>query len=165
MLNIVRHRPAVEMPVLHDIDSLFDDLFRSFSAPGTAVSLPSVDIYSEDDKSMTVEVQAPGFDRDDIEISVNNGALEIRAHKTEKEEHKDKKRSYMVREISANFARRIMLPEGADSENIAAELDKGVLKVAIPVERPQAKRIEIAAPKGKGKAKLTAGSNSKSKTA
>ena len=154
MLGIVRRSPTLGLSTLSDFDRLLDDFFSPFSLSSTSLSLPLVDIYSEDDRNMIVEMQAPGFDREDIEISVNNGTLEIRGQRTEKEEHKDKKRKWMVRESSSSFARRVALPEGADSEKIAAELNRGVLRVTIPVERAEAKRIEIAAPKSKGRAKL-----------
>lgn len=167
MLGLVRHSPNLGLSTLNDslFDTFFDDLFNNFPLPNTrSLSLPSVDVYSEDGKSMVVEMQAAGFDRDDIQINVNNSALEIRGERTEKEEHKDKKREWMVRESTSSFAHRIMLPEGADSENIAAEMDKGVLKVTIPVNRPEAKRIEIAAPKSKGRVKLASTTDAKSES-
>jgi HSP20 family protein len=154
MLGLVRRSPTLGLSTLSDFDRLLDDFFSPFSLSSTSLSLPLVDIYSEDDRNMIIEMQAPGFDREDIEISVNNGTLEIRGQRTEKEEHKDKKRKWMVRESSSSFARRVALPEGADSEKIAAELNRGVLRVTIPVERAEAKRIEIAAPKSRGRAKL-----------
>jgi HSP20 family protein len=57
------------------------------------------------------------------------------------QEQKDGKKSYIVRESNASFVRRVVLPEGADADNISAELDKGLLKVTIPVNRPEAKRV------------------------
>ena len=66
----------------------------------------------------------------------------------ESEEEKDDKKSYIVRERNASFARRVVLPEGADAENIWAELDKGLLKITVPVNRPEAKRIQIKAGSG-----------------
>lgn len=164
MLGLMRRNPTLELSPFRDFERMFDDLFSSFSRPDTSLSLPSVDIYSEDDQSMVVEMQAPGFDRDDIEINVTGSVLEIRGERTEKEEHKDKKRSYMVRENSTSFARRILLPEGADTENVSAELDRGVLRVSIPVEQRQAKRVEIAAPRSKGSARLAARTSEKAKS-
>ena len=161
MLGLVRRNPALGVSAFDDFDRLFDDLFSSFAQPARSLGLPSADIYSEDGRNMVVELQAPGFDRDDISISVNDGVLEIRGQKTEKEESKD--RQWMVRESSAAFARRIALPKGADSEGITAELDKGVLKVTVPVEQREAKRIEIAAPKAK-KARLSSGADAKPET-
>ena len=160
MMDLIR-RPSstLGLSTFEEMDKLFDNFWRSLSLPATSFSLPSVDIYSEDDKHMVVEMQAPGFDHNDIEISVRDGVLEIRGEKIDRQEDKDKKRSYMVRESTASFARRVVLPEGADADNITAQLDKGVLKVSVPVERPEAKRIEIAAPKGRNAKKITASTN------
>lgn len=165
MNSMILRRPLLGLTSNSLFDSFFDDLFDSFRVPSAIVSQPSTDIsYSDDGKALHIDMEVPGYDRKDIQMSINNGVLEVSGTKTEKEEHKDKSRSYMVRETSASFARRIVLPDGADSEKIAAELDHGVLKVTIPVERPEAKRIEIAAPKSKRKAKLASLTQTKSET-
>ena len=146
MFDLVR-RPsdALGLSTFEEIDKLVDNFWRSVGMPSSSFSLPSVDIYSQDDKHMVVEMQAPGFDPEDIELNVRNGVLEVRGEKIEKDEQKDGKKSYMVRERNASFARRVVLPEGADADNITAELDKGLLKVTVPVIRPEAKRIQIKA--------------------
>jgi HSP20 family protein len=156
MMDLIR-RPSstLGLSTFEEMDKLFDNFWRTFNLPSTTFGLPSVDIYSEDDKHMVVEMQAPGFDQDDIDISVRDSVLEIRGEKTAKEEHNDKKRSYMVRESTASFARRVVLPEGADANNITAELDKGVLRVTVPVDRPKAKRIQISASKAANSKSLT----------
>ena len=93
---------------------------------------------------MVVEMHAPGFNEEDIDISVRNGILEIRGENSHTSEKRDKKRSYMMRESHSSFARRVVLPEGANADNIAAELDKGVLRITVPVDRPEAKKIAIS---------------------
>lgn len=158
---ILRPSSLLGTSIFSDIDRLFDDMLEPLATTTRQLSLPSADVFRQDN-DLVVEVQAPGFGHDDIEISVDNGTLEIRGEKTEKEEHKDKKRSYMVRENSTSFYRRIPLPEGSDTEKIGAELENGMLRVTIPVERRQAKRIQIAGGGKKSKAKITtkAGSSS-----
>lgn len=152
---IRRPSSSLGLSTFEEFDKLLDNLWKTSNLPSNLFSLPSVDIYSEDDKHMVVEMQAPGFNEDDIEINVRNGVLEIRGESSSREEQKDKKRSYMMRESHASFARRVVLPEGADADNISAELDRGILKVSVPVERPEAKRIQISKKsEGKGK-KLT----------
>lgn len=165
MFDLIR-RPndTLGLSTFEEMDKLFDTFWRTVGLPGSNFSLPSVDIYSTDDNHMVVEMQAPGFDTDDIELNVRNGVLEIKGEKTEEEEEKDGKKSYLVRERNASFARRVVLPEGADADNISAELDKGLLKVTVPVNRPEAKRIQIKAGNSKGKAKLTSLTESKSET-
>lgn len=165
MNSMVLRRPLLGPTSNSLFDSFFDGLFDSFGVPTALVSQPSTDIsYSDDGKTLHIDMEVPGYDRDDIQMNINNGVLEVSGSKTEKEERERKDRNYMVRETSASFARQIVLPDGANSEKIAAELDSGVLKVTIPVERPEAKRIEIAAPaKSRRKAKLASISGAKSK--
>lgn len=147
MLDLMRRRP-LELSAFDEWDTVFDDLFRSFS-PGVLLSsgihTPSADIYSEDDRNMVVELEVPGFDREEITISVKGGVLDIRGERAAVE-GKDT-RSYVTRGTATSFVRRIALPEGADSEHISAELDKGLLKVTVPVEQANARRVEIATPK------------------
>lgn len=165
MFDLIR-RPndMLGLSTFEEMDKLLDNFWRTAGMPSSNFNLPSVDIYSTDDNHMVVEMQAPGFDTDDIEMNVRNGVLEIKGEKTEKEEEKDGKKNYLVRERNASFARRVVLPEGADADNISAELDKGLLKVTVPVNRPEAKRIQIKAGNSKGKAKLTFLTESKSET-
>lgn len=157
MFDLIR-RPndTLGLSTFEEMDKLFDNFWRSVSLPTSQFSLPSVDIYSTDDDHMVVETQAPGFDTDDIELNVRNGVLEIKGEKQERDEQKDGKKSYFVRERNANFARRVVLPEGADADNISAELDKGLLKVTVPVSRPEAKRIQIKAGSNSNAKKLSA---------
>lgn len=157
MFDLVR-RPsdALGLSTFEEIDKLVDNFWRSVGMPSSSFSLPSIDIYSKDDKNMVVEMQAPGFDAEDIELNVRNGVLEVKGEKSEKDEEKDGKKSYVVRERNASFARRVVLPEGADADNISAELDKGLLRITVPVIRPEAKRIQIKGGKSDTAKKLTA---------
>jgi HSP20 family protein len=128
--------------------SQLDDLFNNFfSTAPSSQSIPAMDVYTEDDKSLVAEVQTPGFAKDDVEVSVHNGVLEIKGEKHEKEEDgKGKKRSYMVRESHASFYRSIALPKYADADNVTADFENGVLKVKVPFkDLPAPKRIAISA--------------------
>jgi HSP20 family protein len=146
MFDVIR-RPndTLGLSTFEEMDKLFDNFWRTVGMPSSSFSLPSVDIYSTNDNHMVVEMQAPGFDTEDIELNARNGVLEIKGEKSESEEEKDEKKSYLVRERNASFARRVVLPEGADADNISAELDKGLLKITVPVNRPEAKQIQIKA--------------------
>ena len=101
-----------------------------------------MDVYTEDDKTMTVKAHLPNFQEKDISIDIDGDALVIQAERHEKEE--DAKKKYVVRESSASFYRRVTLPEQADQQNITAKFSDGVLKVSIPFkELPQPKKIAI----------------------
>lgn len=134
---------------LTSIHSQLDDMFNNFfgSMSGGQTSIPAIDVYTEDDKSLVAEVQAPGFTKDDVEVNVHNGVLEIKGEKHEKEEDKgkNKKRSYMVRESHASFYRSIALPKYADADSVTADFTDGVLRVTVPFkELPAPKRVAIS---------------------
>lgn len=146
MALVKRSTNPIGIRSLHDqIDDMFSDFFRSAGLGSLSSSIPSLDIYSEDEKSMVVEVHTPGFEEKDIDIRLQDGVLEIKGQRQAKQEDSDKKRGYMVKESTSNFYRRIVLPEYVDEGSVNAELDKGILKVTIPfAERPEPKRIKIA---------------------
>lgn len=135
--NLVRFDPFAELSALQK--QLFsDDLFRGKRGP----AFPTTDVYTEDDKQLTVEIHLPNFSNDDISVSVDQGALVIQAEKHEKEEDKDKR--YVVRESSSSMYRRIALPEQADDGHVSAKFDDGVLKVVVPfTTQPSARTISV----------------------
>lgn len=143
-MALVQWDPFAGLTSMH---SQLDDMFNSFfaAAPG-ARGVPAMNIYTEDDKELVAEVEAPGFTKDDIEVNVHDGVLEIKGEKHEREEDKaDKKRNYMVRESHASFYRSIALPKNADGNKVEAHFQNGVLKVRVLFkELPAPKRVAIS---------------------
>lgn len=138
MSNLVRFDPFEEIRALQQ-QFFGDDLIST-----TRQQLATTDIYTEDDKQLTVEAHLPHFSDKDVDISIDRGNLTIRAEKHEKEE--DKKRKYVVRESSSSFYRRIQLPEHADTDKVEANMENGVLKVIVPFrELPEPKKVAIKA--------------------
>jgi HSP20 family protein len=140
--NLVRFDPLAELNALQR--EFFED---GFFSPLRGSKLPTTDVYTEDDKQLTVEAHLPNFAEKDISVDVDQGALVIQAEKHEREE--DKKKKYVVRESSSSFYRRITLPEQADDGNISAQFTDGVLKVVVPFKAlPAPKKIAISAGTG-----------------
>lgn len=140
MSSLVRFDPFEEIRALQK-QFFGDDLFTS---QFKGLSLPTTDVYTEDDKQLTIEAHLPNFSEKDVDIQVDKGSLLIRAEKHEKEE--DKKKKYVVRESSSSFYRRIALPEQADENNISADMKNGLLKVTVPFKKlPEPKKIAIKA--------------------
>ena len=138
MVKLVRYDPFQELNALQR-----QFLGEDWMTPFKGVSFPTTDVYTNDDKELVVEAHLPNFDKNDVNISVDEGALVIQAEKHEKQE--DKKRKYVVRESSSSFYRRIQLPERANADKVEAHLDDGVLKVKVPlVSLPEPKKIAIA---------------------
>lgn len=93
-----------------------------------------------------VELAAPGLEKDDFEISIDNGYLIIKAEKSLKKEEKED--NFTRQEFSYNsFRRSLLLPEDVKEEEIKATYENGVLKFNLSkkelkeVKHP--KKIEI----------------------
>jgi HSP20 family protein len=143
-MALVRWDPFAEL------DSLQNQLDNWPSVAASQHSLqlaPVTDIFTEDDKQLTVEVHLPNFTDREVDMDVHERTLTIKAEHHEKEEDK-KKRHYLVRESSQSFYRSISLPKHADEDNIKAHFNDGVLKVTVPFkELPKPKKIAIGGSK------------------
>ena len=101
------------------------------------------DIYEEENKYV-VEIDLPGFKKDEIKIECNKGNLIITAEKNKEEVDKNKK--YIRRERSfGKYSRSIYLGD-IDDNNISANYTDGTLKITIPKidEEKNKKYIDIA---------------------
>lgn len=136
-MNLMRFNPFSDLDALRK-QFMGDDFLTSLRG----ASLPTTDVYTQEDKQLVVEAHLPNFDESDINVDIEGGALVVQAEKHEKEE--DKKKKYMVRESSISFYRRIPLPDEADQNEIDAHFTDGVLKIVVPFKDvPAPKRIMV----------------------
>lgn len=127
---------------LHDeFDRLFDQLSRGiFDAPtpqrwGANWGLD----VREDDDTVTVRAEAPGFEASDFDIRVHGDRLDMHAsHRSEEVE--EGSRGWRQSE----FAESVMLPTGVDADKVKATYRNGVLTVALPkTEGDKPKRVTV----------------------
>lgn len=100
-----------------------------------------------DGNTLVVRAEVPGIDPDqDVEVSVSEGMLHIKAERQEKSEHKGKS-GYRSEFRYGSFSRSVTLPPGSKEEDITATYRDGVLEVRAPApETPPAsgaKKIRI----------------------
>lgn len=145
IMSLVRF--SNQLPSLFDRfleNDLFDWSNRNFSTTNT--TLPAVNI-KEDADGFEVEMSAPGLEKEDFNIELNNNLLTISSEKKVEEETKEGQR-FTRREFSyQSFCRSFNLPETVEHDKIEAKYENGVLKLTIPkkeIAKPQpAKQIEI----------------------
>jgi len=95
-----------------------------------SVKVPSVNI-TETEKDYKIELAAPGLEKKDFKIEVENKALIISSEK--EEETKEEDRNYKRREFSyRSFSRSFQLPEDILSDKIDAKYENGILKLSVP---------------------------------
>lgn len=98
---------------------------------------------AEHDETFVVTADVPGFERDDIDISVTDHTLRIDAEHEETVDDEEKR--YIRRERRRrSSSRSIRLPEEVNKDDIDAQLSNGVLTVTLPKqETTEARKIEI----------------------
>ena len=143
-MAIIRYRPSSL------IQSLQDDINQLFSKNWLSGSLedsfgqwaPQVDVKEEDDKFI-VTADIPGVEPKDIEISMDNNVLSIKAER--KIERDVKEENYTRSErFSGTFYRQLTLPDSVDSDKIQAQSKHGVLALVVPKKELRvSKRIEV----------------------
>ncbi len=85
-------------------------------------------------ENLVVRVDVPGVDPKDIDVSVVGNVLRIKGERNEEKEVKTE--DYIRREASyGGFERRMTLPEGANTEKIAANFKNGVVEITMPVAK------------------------------
>lgn len=99
--------------------------------------LPAVNI-SENDRNYSLEVIAPGFEKGDFKLKVDDDLLTISAES--KSENKEDDKEYTRREYSYNsFTRSFRLPDNVNDVNISANYKDGVLNIELPKSKKEVK--------------------------
>lgn len=124
------HHPALQL--YREFDRLFDQLLDGFPmARGSmgAIMRPQVDI-SESNSEYRLELELPGVELKDVELTVRDGVLVVRGEKSSTNE-KSERNTHRVERYYGSFQRVFSLPEDADEENIQATLNNGVLRIEV----------------------------------
>lgn len=96
--------------------------------------------FVETDKSYEITAELPGLSEKEIEVKLANGRLSISGEKQEETDERHKGYYVHERRFGA-FERYFSVPDGVDSDKIAASFDKGMLKVTLP-KTPEARKSE-----------------------
>ena len=120
----------------------FDDFFDDFMPSVKVADNMKCDIYEKEGKYF-IEMDIPGFDKNDIDIDVENKYLTITASKEESSDEEDK--SYIRKERSYSKTSRSFYIGDVEESDIKAEFKNGILKVIVPKEEEKVhkKKIEI----------------------
>jgi len=122
--------------------SILDDFFNDEFFLPSVNSNSHLDVYQEDNKYV-VEVDLPGYKKEEINMSFNNDLLTIKAEHIE--ENKEDTKKYIYRSRSQSMFTRQIRFSNIEHENIDAKFEEGVLKVILPIkgETEVVKRIEV----------------------
>ena len=104
--------------------------------------MPKVDVIDRESE-IVIHAELPGVNKDDLDVSMNENAISIRA--TTKHEEKEEKGEYFRREMSrGEFQRTIPLPVNVDAENAKASFKDGIMELTLPkVKKTKRKTIKV----------------------
>lgn len=148
-MTLVRRNQSYYPSFPSFLDNFFSrDLmdWNSQNFSDTNTTIPAVNV-KEDDEKYQIEVAAPGMQKDDFRVKLENNMLTISSEK--KDEKEETKKGYNRREFSyESFQRLFTLPEGhIVGEKITATYTDGILHIELPKReevKPQApKEIQI----------------------
>ena len=147
MANLIRRDPFADLR--STMDRLFDD---GFSRHWRAI--PSVEYreatfpveVSETDAEIDVKASLPGVKPEEVDITVNNDVLTIKAEHKATVVEDDTKRDYYRREIRYGAMQRsLSLPVSVDSDKAEARFENGVLTLRLPkADAVRPKQIKVA---------------------
>jgi HSP20 family protein len=129
-------------------DEMFERMMGGLDASSVSRMSPrafDLDV-AETDGEVVVTADLPGFDRDEISVTVSDRTLTLRAEHEHSEAHGDEGASYVHRERShESVSRSVSLPADVDADAARATYRNGVLTVSMPVHDAfdEGHRIEI----------------------
>jgi len=126
-----------------EFESMFEDFFRPGLVRGSR-EYPAVihaDVGEDDEKYM-IRAALPGMKEEEINVTVEDGILTIRAE--HKEEETQEKKGYFRREIGYGlYERSFRLPDNVDLDKVGARYKNGMLDIDLPKKEKGMSRKEI----------------------
>lgn len=108
----------------------FDDMFDNFFVDKSYANM-KCDVY-EKGGNYYIEMDIPGFDKNDISIELKDSYLTITAEKKNESSEEDKEKKYIRQERSYGKYQRSFYVGDIDTESIDAKFNNGILEVVIP---------------------------------
>lgn len=139
-----------------EVNRLFDDVMRGGALATSTDGVQSVNLIpppmdvSETENEMVLKAELPGVSESDVEVTLNDDVLRIRAEK--KMEHDEKRQDYHFTERAfGTFQRSLRLPFQAEPDQVNAHFENGVLTVRLRKAPAQdrSRKIQISSQGGK----------------
>ena len=151
-MAIVRWDPFREVAQLQDRLSraVGDTYGRNSTDDGfmtTGEWVPPVDIYADGDQELVLKAELPEMTLEDIDVTVDNGALTIKGEKKFAKEFKHDQ-VHRIERRYGTFSRSFSLPQTVDPHKVAAEYKHGVLTVRLPLReeaKPRQIKVDVTA--------------------
>ncbi len=115
--------------IRREFDRLLEDVFP-VTAEREEVLVPPIDVY-ETDSEVVVKAELPGIKKEDIDVTIKENSVHIKAEKKEEREEKTET-VHRVERFYGKVERVVPLPAEIKPEEAKAEYKDGVLEIRIP---------------------------------
>ena len=141
MLPTTRRSAVSPFDLLHrEIDRALDRAWGNGGEMLAGAAAYPVDIH-EDENNIIVEAELPGFKKDEIDVSMEQGVLTINAMRKPEER---KTEHHLSERRFARVSRSFRLPIAVDENKVEAHLEHGLLTLTLPKrEEVKPRRIEV----------------------
>lgn len=104
--------------------------------------VPKVDVI-ERDAEVVVRAEVPGFEREDLEVSVTDRSVTVKGE--HRQEKKEEQGEFFRSEISSgSFSRTVALPSDIDADRAEASFKNGILELTLPkLKQASRRRVEV----------------------
>ena len=139
-MNLIKWQP--NRNILNDFDIMIDNIFNDGWNLNTVPrnnAHPAVDI-KESKNEYTIIADLPGFEKSNINLSIDEGYLTIKANE---KKVNDPNGRYMLKERSIrNYSRTFSLPDNALDSKVSAKYTNGTLSITIPKSKEVNKNVK-----------------------
>ena len=151
-MNLTRYqRPDLAWPGFGRLSSLRDELDRLFESPWTELTrtsqllsgwTPALDVH-EDKDNFVVRAELPGMKREDIDVSLHDGALSISGERKTEKQYEEAE-VYRTERFFGKFQRTVTLPAPVAADKVKAQYKDGILTITLPkTEEAKPKQIDV----------------------
>ena len=105
----------------------------------SVATFPGIDVRESDNETV-IEAELPGMKKEDVDVSISNGTLTVKAERREEKE-KNRRGFYSLARSWSVFEKTIPLPDGIDIDHVEASFKRGVLRVILPKTAGARERI------------------------
>jgi HSP20 family protein len=126
-----------------EVNRLFESPFGGLTQAFNEWS-PAIDLY-EDKNNVVVKAELPGMKKEEIDVSLREGALTISGERKFEHEEGKKGETYRSERFFGRFQRSVMLPTEVDESKVSAAYKDGILTITLPKsEKAKPKQIEVS---------------------
>lgn len=142
-MKLMRYEnPGLAWPTFGRLTGLQDEIDRLFESPMRAWA-PALDVH-EDKDNFVIRTELPGLKREDIDVSLHDGALIISGER-KVEEVKEGVEVHRQERYYGKFQRALTLPAPVAGDKVKAQYKDGILTVTLPkVEEAKPKQITVS---------------------